>query len=138
MQHHFKTSQIVLGLGSIGLLFWWPLSHLFYPVWYHRLLGFENPMQYANNPFITVIGFSGFFPTMLLFFSAINPIRNRDMIKTSIMGSIFGGLMYVYLIKTEQFPTEEYLNVSLFFTAATLLTFFYYQIVNSKELHHVS
>jgi hypothetical protein len=35
-----KTMRVFLSFNGIFLLFWWPLSHWFYPDFYHNLLGF--------------------------------------------------------------------------------------------------
>jgi hypothetical protein len=138
MQTRIKLFQLTLGLIGIPLLFWWPLSQLFYPVWYHNLLGFKNPSQYAHNPFITVIGFAGFFPVMMLFFSTFDPLRNRDMIKILSIGSVLGCLTFLYLVASKQFPIGEMLNVSLFFVTALLLSSFQFWIKKlPKESNHV-
>ncbi|MFZ6026718.1 MAG: hypothetical protein ACOYYS_03295 [Chloroflexota bacterium] len=127
-QKNLKPFQWALALTGIGLLFWWPLSHFFYPLWYHRLLGFANPGQYIHNPFIIVIGFGGLFPVLMLLYSAIDPIRNRDMVLILSLGSFLGGVIYVYLISNKLFPINEVLNVAMLFTAAFLLLFSYFRI----------
>jgi hypothetical protein len=117
--------KISLFLTSVFLLFWWPLSHWFYPVWYHAVLGFENPGRYVDEVLVKVIGLTGFFPTLLFFFAAADPLRNRDIIKVLIVNGLLGGLFTLYLIESGQFPQMEYLNVLLYFVTALGLIGFY-------------
>lgn len=125
MNPRIRILQIaLLTLGTL-LLFWWPFSHWFYPVWYHELLGFENPAQYAENALVKVIGTAGLFPALLLFFAAANPLRNRDMLLVLIVYGVLGAFTFLYLIQQGQFPKLEYLNVGLFFAATIFLTIFY-------------
>lgn len=125
MKRQTRILQIILFITGVLLLFWWPLSHWFYPIWYHDLLGFENSAQYAGNALVTVIGTAGMFPVLLLLFVAANPLRNRDMILILIVNCAFWALTFLYLIQQGQFPELEYLNTSLFLVAATLLTAIY-------------
>jgi hypothetical protein len=137
MKRRTRTLQIALLLTGVFLLFWWPLSHWFYPVWYHRLLGFTDPGQYANNVLIRVIGTAGFFPTLLLFFAAADPLRNRDIVKVLIANGLLGGLSNLYLIWNGQFPVLEYFNVCLYFSAALILAALYPWKQTRKEYTHV-
>lgn len=114
------------------------MSHFFYPVWYHALLGFANPEQFARNPLVTTIGFAGMMPTLLLFVSARNPVRNRDAILALIISSGLGCLTFSYLVWTGQFPAREIVNVCLFFATTILLSFFYFWTNQLKEANYVS
>jgi hypothetical protein len=125
MTSRIHVLQIVLLAIGLFLLLWWPLSHWLYPVWYHTVLGFEDPAQYADNALIKVIGTAGFFPALLLFFAAINPLRNRDIVKVLIINGLVGGIATSYLIATGQFPARESLNVLLYFAAALGMTILY-------------
>ena len=125
MASRIRVLRFMLFTFAFLLLLWWPLSHWVYSVWYHSFLGFENPTQYADSVLVRVIGLTGFFPVLLLFFAALNPLRNRDMIKVLIIYSVLGGFYTTYLIESGQFPAPEYLNVLLFFTTAVMLLIIY-------------
>lgn len=126
--------QTILFIMGTLLLFWWPLSHWFYPVWYHQLLGFENPLQYADNALVKVIGTSGLFPVLLLLFVAGNPLRNRDMLLVLIINCVLWGLTFLYLVQQGQFPKMEYLNVALFFAAMMSLVILYSWIRTTRTI----
>lgn len=123
-----RVLQIIMAATGTLLMFWWPLSHWFYPVWYHRLLGFENPAQYADNALVKVIGTAGLFPILLLLFVAVNPLRNRDIVLVLIINCVLWGLTFLYLIQQGQFPQMEYLNSSLFFAVTIFLGIFYFRM----------
>lgn len=125
MESRLRILRVVLFVLGLLLFVWWPLSHWLYSVWYHTLMGFENPAQYAENALVRVVGLTGFFPVLLLFFAALNPLRNRDIIKVLISYSVLGGFYTTYLITSGQFPTQEYLNVLLYFATAVLLLIIY-------------
>ena len=77
-----SLTKIYLWIAAIFLLFWSPLSHWVYPDFYHyTIFGFES----YDEALIKVIGTISFIPTLLLFFSALNPVRNRDSVKTLII-----------------------------------------------------
>jgi len=98
-----------LWLLGVFTLFWWPLSHWFYPDWYHQLLGFE---QYDYS-LVKIIGTIGVIPVLGIFFTAVNPVRNRDFVLTLRVFFVLMAGTYVYLIKAHNFPVREYLNVGL-------------------------
>jgi hypothetical protein len=95
-------------LGTFTLA-WWPLSHWFYPDWYHHLMGFQ---QYDYS-LVKIIGTTGFIPVLGLFFTAANPIRNKDFVITLLIFFVLLAGTYVYLINTRGFPVREYINVAL-------------------------
>lgn len=101
-----KTYLWILGLF---VLFWWPLSHWFYPQWYHRLLGFET----FDSALVTIIGTTGLVVVMNIFFAARDPIRNRAMILVLIIFSVVMAGTYFFLIQTRGFPQREYVNLAL-------------------------
>jgi hypothetical protein len=107
-----------LWLLGIFILFWWPLSHWFYPEWYHRLLGFEH----FDRSLVAIIGTTGIFAVMNIFFAAWDPIRNRAMILVLVVFSMAMATTYVYLIQAKGFPRPEYLNVALSIANAAILT----------------
>jgi hypothetical protein len=99
-------------------LFWSPLSHWFYPDFYHyTFFGFDA----YDDAAVKIIGTISFIPTLLLFFSALNPIRNRDSVKTLIVAGFLMSGTYVYLINNYNFPALEYFNAVLFFLMASSL-----------------
>ena len=112
-------------LAGLLILLWWPLSHWFYPEWYHTLMGFPHPAQYTNNPLVILIGLAGFFPVLLMFFAAANPLRNRDAVKVLIIVGLLGSGVLVYLIRTRFFPSREYLNVLLYGATSICLLLLY-------------
>jgi hypothetical protein len=117
-----KVIRIYLWLAAIFLLFWSPLSHWFYPDFYHyTLFGFDT----YDDALVKVIGTISFIPTLLLFFSALNPVRNRDSVKTLIVAGFLMSITYVYLINTHNFPTLEYFNAGLFFLMALSMWIIY-------------
>jgi len=117
-----KIIRIYLWAAAIFLLFWSSLSHWFYPDFYHyTLFGFDT----YDDALVKVIGTISFIPTLLLFFSALNPVRNRDSIKTLIVAGFLMPATYIYLINTHNFPALEYFNAALFFLMALSLWVIY-------------
>jgi hypothetical protein len=112
-----KILQAYLWFMGIFLLFWWPLSHWFYPDWYHQLLGFES----YDEAMVKIIGTAGIVPVLSLFFAARNPTKNRDMITVLIVFSFLMAGTYVFLIQTQSFPVREYLNVALSIVSGIIL-----------------
>jgi hypothetical protein len=110
----------LLGLG-VFTLFWWPLSHWFYRGWYHRLLGFES-YDYA---LVKVIGTIGVVPVLGMFFTAAEPLRNRDFIIVLLVFCVLMALTYVYLIRGHGFPQREYLYAALLAGNSIPLTVLY-------------
>ena len=90
-------------------LFWWPVSHWFYPDWYHHLLGFES----FDYSLVKIIGTIGVVPVLGMFFAARDPIKNRDFIIVLLVFSPLLAATYVFLILTQSFPSREYFNVAL-------------------------
>ena len=118
-----KIIKAFLWITGIILFFWWPLSHWFYPDFYHRLLGFETGTY--QDSMVKVIGTTGIVPVLLIIFSALDPIKNKFMIITLIVFSFLMIFTYLFLILTGQFPELEYINAGLLLFFATFLIFFY-------------
>jgi len=117
-----KIVRTYLWIAAIFLLFWSPLSHWFYPDFYHyTLFGFDS----YDVALVEIIGTISVIPTLLLFFSALNPVRNRDAVKTLIVAGFLMSATYVYLINTSKFPVLEYFNAGLFFLMALSLWIIY-------------
>ena len=137
MKHitRLQILKIFLWAAGILLLAWWPLAHWFYPEWYHALLGFENPAQYVQNSLIKVIGLTGFCPIFLMFFAALNPIRNRDALKVFIITGFMVPAVYFYLIQTHGFPPREYFNAALYAVTA-LIIFILYPKTEGENYDH--
>ena len=108
---------------GIFLLFWWPLSHWFYPDWYHRLLGF-HPDSYQYN-LVKIIGTLGVVPVLLIFFSAAAPVRNKHMVIVLIIFSLLIAVTYLLLIASGQLPGLEIVNVALSAFSALFLAVLY-------------
>lgn len=102
---------------GVFTLFWWPLSHWFYPDWYHQLMGFTS-YDYA---LVKIIGTIGVVPVLGMFFAAANPIRNRDFVLILMVFFILLSATYVFLINFHGFPKQEYFNVGLLM-ANTVIT----------------
>ncbi len=127
-----KIIKIFLWGASIFILFWWPLSHWLYPDLYHKLLGFTNG-SYQDN-MVKIIGTTGILPMLMTFLSAINPIKNRDMIIILIVFLFLMVFTYLFLIITNQFPKLEYINVAiLLFSAIFLLLFYPWNIARNSK-----
>lgn len=109
---------LVLGVFT---LFWWPLSHWFYPDWYHRLLGFQN----YDDALVKVIGTIGVVPVLGMFFAAAEPLRNRDFVVALLVFCALMTLTYVYLIRGHGFPQREYVNAALLGGNGILLAVLY-------------
>ncbi len=122
-QLKLKITRAFLWIVGVFLFFWWPLSHWFYPDPYHQLLGFQVG-SYQDN-LVKVIGTTGIAPVLLLFFSAMNPIRNRQMIVTLIIFSFLMAGTFLFLILTGQFPKLEWINVCLLAFSALFLILCY-------------
>jgi len=113
--------RIYLWILGIFVLFWWPLSHWFYPDWYHRLLGFES----FDSSLVAIIGTAGLVPVMNIFLAAMDPIRNRPMLAILIAFSIAMAGTYCILMWTQGFPSREYCNVTLLIVNAVILAVLY-------------
>lgn len=98
-------------------LAWCPLSHWFYPDWYHQLLGF----QHYDHLFAKIIGTIGFLPSFCLFFAAANPIRTRDIVIILLVFFVLMAGTYVNLIRSHGFPEREYVYVALLLVNAIIL-----------------
>ncbi len=107
-----------LWLLGFFILFWWPLSHWFYPEWYHRLLGFTD----FDPSLVTIIGTTGVLAVMNIFLAAWDPIRYRATIVILIVFSILMAATYLFLIQTKGFPRLEYLNAALSIANAIVLS----------------
>lgn len=118
-----KVIKIYLWIAGIFLFFWWPLAHWFYPDLYHTLLGFAIG-SYQDN-LVKIIGTTGIMPVLMAILSAINPIKNRDMIIILIIFSFLLAVTYVYLIITNQFPKLEFINVMISLASSIFLSVFY-------------
>ncbi len=94
---------------ALFTLFWWPLSHWFYPDWYHTLLGFKS----YDYSLVKIIGTIGVVPVLGMFFAAKDPIRNRDFVISLLVFFPMLAMTYIYLINTHGFPAREYINVGL-------------------------
>lgn len=117
---HNRLLMLKLYLWLLGtfVLFWWPLSHWFYPEWYHRLLGFKD----FDRSLVTIIGTTGILAVMNIFLAAWDPIRNRAMLLILIVFSVAMAATYFYLIQTKGFPRLEYLNMALSIANAGILS----------------
>ena len=101
------------------LLFWWPLSHWFYPDWYHALLGFR-PGTYSPG-LVRVIGTCGLVPVALTLAVARDPLRNRDALVALTVFSVFMAATYLHLIRSGLFPHRELINVAMCLFSAILM-----------------
>ena len=121
--HRLKVLKVFLYICCILILFWWPLSHWLYSDFYHQLMGF-TPGSYQDS-MVKVIGTCGFLPVMLLFFSAKDPIRNREMIVALLVMSLLLACMYFFLVFSNLFPARELISafISLFFMLVTALLY---------------
>lgn len=116
-----RILRIYLWLLGTFTLFWWPLSHWFYPDWYHRLLGFSS----FDPSLVTIIGTTGLLVVLNIFFAAFDPIRNRAMIIILIVFSLAMAATYFFLILTRAFPVREYANVALLIANTIVLIVLY-------------
>lgn len=125
-----KITKTFLWIASILSFFWWPLSHWVYPAWYHRILGFDG----FEDMYVKVIGTLALIPVLIMFFCAINPIKNRDGIKILILSGIAMTFTYIYLIQKGLFPTLEYINAGItLFLSLFLLIFYPWRIKTRKD-----
>lgn len=109
--------KIYLWTLGVFVLFWWPLSHWFYPEWYHRLLGFES----FDGSLVTIIGTTGLVVVLNIFMAAYDPVRNSGMILILILFSAAMAGTYFYLIQTQGFPKLEYANTALLIVNGLIL-----------------
>jgi hypothetical protein len=117
-----KITRSFLWVAAVFLLFAYPLSHWFYADFYHyTIFGFES----YDDALVKVIGTTAFVPTLLLFFGALNPIRNRDIVKTLIIAGFLMSATYIYMINFRDFPALEYVNAALMLGLALFLWLIY-------------
>lgn len=109
--------RLYLNLLGTFTLFWWPLSHWFYPDGYHRLLGFTD----YDYTLVKVIGTIGVVPVLCMFFAARDPLRNRDMVLTLLIFFPLLAATYIFLITLHGFPRGELFNVALLLLNSVLL-----------------
>ncbi|HEY1406436.1 MAG TPA: hypothetical protein VF857_07505 [Spirochaetota bacterium] len=118
-----RILRIFLIVNGVFLFFWWPLSHWFYSDFYHHLLGFA-PGSYPQS-MVKIIGTCGIIPVLLLFFAAINPAKNREMIISLIIFALLIAFTYIHLIVTGAFPVYESINAAFSLFSAVFLILFY-------------
>lgn len=112
--------QRYLAIAGLAVLFWWPVSHWFYPEWYHALLGFAS----YDPGLVKIIGTTGFLAVANIFLAAWEPVRFRPLIIVLIGFSILLIGTYIHLIRTGQFPPGEYVNVGILALNAIVLAGF--------------
>lgn len=116
-----KILKVYLWILGTFVLFWWPLSHWFYPEWYHRLMGFRD----FDFSLVTIIGTTGLVVVMNIFMAAMDPIRNRAMLGILMTFSVAMAGTYLFLIQTQGFPSREYFNMALLIINAVILAALY-------------
>jgi hypothetical protein len=116
--------RIYVGLFGIGSLFWWTLSHWFYPDWYHNLLGF-HALSAPEYAMVKTIGTLTVLPAVGMLFVARNPERNRDLFLSLLILSVLMVGTYLYLMTVGDFPTGELLNVVLIVVNMAILSRLY-------------
>lgn len=121
MQYRSTLLRGYLFILATFTLFWWPLSHWFYPDWYHRLLGFDS-YDYA---LVTIIGTIGFVPVANMFLLALAPLQNRHMALSLLLFFPLLAVTYLYLILLHDFPLAELFNVALLLLNTVLLAWLY-------------
>jgi len=112
----------LLLMGGL-LIFWWPLSHWFYPDWYHTLLGFSAGTY--PTALVRVIGTCGIVPVALALAVARDPLRNRDALITLMVFSLVMAATYLHLIDAGLFPHRELINVALCLFSALFMLICY-------------
>lgn len=60
-----------------------------------------------------VIGTIGVVPVLGMFFTAAEPLRNRDFVVALLVFCVLMALTYVYLIRGHGFLQREYVNAAL-------------------------
>ena len=123
VEMRFQIVSIFLWIEGVLLLFWWPMSHWFYPDLYHRILGFTSGSY--PDAMVKIIGSCGFLIVALIFFAALNPRKNRDIIISIIFFALLISITYIYLIITMQFPVLEFVNVAISLISTIILVVFY-------------
>ena len=112
-----NTLRIFLIISGVFTFFWWPMSHWFYPDWYHKLLGFTS----YDAALVKIIGTIGIFPVLCTLFAARDIRRNQDMILILIIFCVLMAATYVFLIITMNFPVLEIINVAILLISALTL-----------------
>lgn len=102
-------------------LFWWPLSHWFYPNWYHRLPGL---VTYDHAPG-KVIGTVAVVPVLGMLFATADSLRHRDFVLVLLVFCVLMAVTYIYLTQNHGFPVREYVNAALLAGNGVLLAALY-------------
>ncbi len=118
---HLAVLRIYLFILATFTLFWWPLSHWFYPDWYHHLLGFRR----YDFSMVKIIGTIGVLPVLGMYLAALAPLRNRDTVVSLLIFFPLMAATYVFLIMGHRFPPGEYFNVALLLANTVLLAAVY-------------
>jgi len=113
--------RLYLSFLATFTLFWWPLSHWFYPHWYHHLLGFTH----YDPALVKIIGTLGAMPVAGMFLVARSPLRNRDMLVALLLLFVLLAATDLFLIATGAFPRGEWVNVALLLINGALLARLY-------------
>jgi hypothetical protein len=74
---------------------------------------------------IAIIGSLAFLPVLGAFFTALNPLRNRDFVISLIALSVLMAATYIFLISRQAFPPQEYVNVALLVINTVVLVLLY-------------
>lgn len=116
--------RLYCGVFAVGCLVWWPLSHWLYPDPYHDLLGFA-PLTTSEYAMAKVIGTLSVLPVLGMALIARDPERNRDFFVSLLVLSTLMVGTYIYLMATGDFPSGEWINVSLIGVNIALLAGLY-------------
>ncbi|PLX36669.1 MAG: hypothetical protein C0606_12640 [Hyphomicrobiales bacterium] len=116
-----KLAILRLYAAGLGLftLFWWPLSHWFFPDWYHDLMGFES----YDLAFVRLIGTMGLLPVGCLFWLAYRPREAYGFLVVFVVWSLLLAATFAFLILFSGFPQAEFGNVALLVMNAAILGF---------------
>ncbi|MEW5734198.1 MAG: hypothetical protein AB1921_05045 [Thermodesulfobacteriota bacterium] len=116
-----RVLKIYLWTAGIFCLFYWPVSHWFYPEWYHRLMGFTS----YEDSFVKIIGTLSLLPVAGIFALALRPLQNRDLAALLTVFAVLMAGTYVFVILFRGFPAREWFNVALLFGNAAGLCVLY-------------
>ena len=117
-----KLTKYFLYLSGGIILIYVFFSHWFFADFYHyTLFGFET----YNDSQVKIIGTLSLIPALMLFFSAVDPIKNVDSIKLLIASGFMISFTYTYLILFQSFPVLEYFNIILYVSLSLILIVIY-------------
>lgn len=119
--------KIFLKISAIFQMFWWGFSHLFYPAWYHKIIGisgvdFRHGFIAAATNEIGILTLSIAFAT---WWASFDPIKNKVVIKLLYFAGIGSTVLFTYHIIVNDFSRGWLINALFIFLQLAVISVLY-------------